>query len=204
MTVGLNVAQARANSSQDMIVFEETNAIMKAIIAASELGMYEATISNDSTMTTSTPTATKIGTVNNPNITPGDTLIINNTSITLGTSGTNLNCIVADINDAAVPGVTAEKDNDYLVLKIETSGQGWVYEIGSGSANTILGFTPGVYNASAPASVDYFNVWQGVTTDRALSAQIASVEKYFTNMGYKVLKTTNTSNNSTFNWNIFW
>ena len=121
MSVGLNAAQARSKASQDMIVYRETQAIMEAIITQSGLGKFEASVDDSTTMTVSTPSIQRIGTVNTPTVNVGDTLIIDSSTITLGTSGTSLNAIISDINDASVPGVTASKDAGYLVLTIEDS-----------------------------------------------------------------------------------
>lgn len=55
MTVGLNAAQARAKSTQDMIVFEECTAIMRAIITDSTAGLYDSYIEDSTTMTNSNP-----------------------------------------------------------------------------------------------------------------------------------------------------
>ena len=206
MTVGLNAAQARAKSQQDMIIYNEVNAIMLAVLASSANGVYEANVSDGTTMTESTPIATRIGTVNAPIIVPGDTLIINNQTIVLGATGTNLNAIIADINDANVPGVSASKDNDYLVLEITVSpSQVWQYEINSGATATAkVGLTVGVYTVSDPKSVSYYNAWQGVNTDRAISEQISSVEKYFNNLGYRIQKLAHPQTGKTFIWNLYW
>ena len=206
MTVGLNAAQARAKSQQDMIIYNEVNAIMLAVLASSANGVYEANVSDGTTMTESTPIATRIGTVNDPIIVPGDTLIINNQTIVLGATGTNLNAIIADINDANVPGVSASKDNDYLVLEITVlPSQVWQYEINSGATATAkVGLTVGVYTVSDPTSVSYYNAWQGVITDRAISEQISSVEKYFNNLGYRIQKLAHPQTGKTFIWNLYW
>jgi hypothetical protein len=205
MNIGLNAAQARANSSQDMIVFEETNTIMRAIISVSDVGEYYAVVDDNTSMTTSTPSASKIATVNNPTITPGNTIIINNQTVTLGTTGTNLNSIIADINDAEIPGVVASKDENYLVLTIETSQtSNWNYTIGAGTANSEVGLTAGTYTLSNPASVNYFNVWQGTETNRSLQSQMEQVTKYFTNLGYKIERITNTNTAKTFKWQVYW
>ena len=102
MSVGLNAAQARAKASQDMIVFNETQAIMKQVITESSSGNFEAYVDDTTTMTLSTPSANKIGTINTPTVSNGDTVIINAQTITLGTTGTSLNAVVSDINDAGV------------------------------------------------------------------------------------------------------
>lgn len=205
MNIGLNAAQARAKSSQDMVVFDECTAIMKSIITTSASGVYETYVDDGTTMTESTPSTFKIGTVNSPVINVGDTLIINSTTITLGTTGTNLNSIIADINDAALTGVTASKDAGYLVLNIVLDASTtWSYEIGSGTANAALGFSDGIYVPPTPASTTYFTSWQGSISDRALDNQMNAVIKYFGNLGYKVNRLTNSATGKTFRWHIYW
>jgi len=206
MTVGLNAAQARAKSSQDMIIYNEVHAIMLSILSASALGIYEATVSDSTTMTQSTPSADRTGTVTNPVILIGDTLIINSQTIVLGTSGTSLNSVISDINDANLDGVIASKADGYLVLSFTSSAsQNWQYEINSGGTATAkLGLTTGLYTIPDPQSVTYFNVWQGTQTDRAIFQQIQSVEKYFSNLGYRIQKTSNPLTNKTFSWNLYW
>lgn len=205
MSVGLNAAQARSKASQDMIVYKETQAIMEAVITESGLGNFEASIDDGTIMTISTPSVQKIGTVNNPTVNVGDTLIIDGNTITLGTSGTSLNAVISDINDAAVSGVTASKDAGYLVLSIEDSaGATWSYEIGAGTANTSLGFVAGVYTLPNPTSVGYYTAWQGTSTDRAIQNQMEQVIKHFSDLGYKIERLTNSSTNRTFKWYIYW
>lgn len=204
MSVGLNASQARANSRQDLTIFNETQTLMIAIINASENGVYETTISDGTTMTESTPVATVTATIQNPTIIGGEELIIQGETITLGTSGTNLNSIIADINDAAVSGVVASKQNDYLVLTITTSASTWQYTIGNGSANVVLGLTQGTYTAETPESADYFSVFMGTETDRAKQAQMDEVIRHFRNLGYKIDRVTNTTTSKTFSWYIYW
>ncbi|MDA9992234.1 hypothetical protein N9E03_00960 [bacterium] len=205
MSVGLNAAQARSKASQDMIVYKETQSIMEAIITQSGLGKFEAYVDDSTTMTISTPSVQKIGTVNNPTVNVGDTFIIDSNTITLGTSGTSLNAIISDINDAAIPGLTASKDAGYLVLTIEDSaGATWSYEIGAGTANTALGFVAGIYSITNPTSVDYYIVWQGTATDRAIQNQMNQVIKHFSDLGYKIERLTNTSTSRTLKWYVYW
>ena len=111
MTYYINQTQARANARQDLTIFNETSAIMKQVITDSLSGLYETTVSDGTTMTESTPQITITGSVSNPTITGTPTLIIAGSTITLGTSGTNLNSITADVNDAIIPGLVAGKDN---------------------------------------------------------------------------------------------
>lgn len=205
MTVGLNASQAIAKSSQDMIIFNEVDIIMRAVIAASGNGEYETEVTDGSLMTESTPSAQRIGAVNNPTIQPGDTFIINNHTVTLGTSGTNLNAIIADINDAEIPGVIASKDSNYLVITITLEQTTvWSYEIGAGTANASLGLVAGTYSVSNPDSVSYYNTWQGSSTDRAQVQQMNNVINHFKNLGYKIQRLTNTDTARTFIWHIHW
>ena len=205
MSVGLNAAQARSKASQDMIVFKETQTIMEKVIEQSGLGKFEALVEDGTTMTISTPSVQKIGTVNNPTISVGDTLIIDGNTVTLGTSGTSLNAIISDINDASISGVTASKDAGYLVLTIEDSaGATWSYEIGAGTANASIGVVAGVYTLPNPTSISYYTVWQGTLTDRAIQNQMEQVITHFSNLGYKIERLTNTSTNRTFKWYVYW
>ena len=205
MSVGLNASQARAKASQDMIVYKETQAIMEKVITESGLGKFEAYVDDGTTMTISTPSVANTGTVINPTISVGETLIIDSQTVTLGTTGTSLNAVIADINDAGVTGLTASKAGGYLVLTVEdAAGQTWTYEIGAGTANASLGFTAGVYSLTDPTSVSYFDVWQGTTSDRALQNQMEEVIREFNNLGYKIERLTNSSTNRTFKWYIYW
>lgn len=205
MSMGLNASQARAKSHQDLIIFNECTAIMQEIITVSATGAYELTIANKTNMTTTTPTATVIGTIVSPVINVGDTVIIQGTTVVLGTSGTNLNSVIADINDAAIAGVTASKDeNSHLVLTILTNPATWTYEIGAGTANAGLGLTTGVASVPSPVSKTYWETWAGTTVDRAKQQQMDAVVQYFVNLGYKVDRITNADTGRTFNWYIYW
>lgn len=205
MTVGLNASQARANSQQDMIIFNEATSIMEAVISASATGAFETTISDGTTMTESTPVATVTGSVQDPVVVVGTTVVINGTTVTLGVTGTSLNAVIADINDAAISGVIASKLNGYLVLEITlTASTTWQYTIGAGTANAALGLVDGTYTASNPSSVDYFNTWQGTLTDRAKTNQMDEVVKHFRNLGFKIERISNTATAKTFSWYVYW
>jgi len=205
MSIALNASQARANSKQDLTIFDETEVIMRSIISSSGDGLYETTVADGTTMTESTPDVIAVGSVVSPTIIATETIIINGISVTLGTTGTNLNSVIADINDAAIPNVLAYKDGNALRLKITVSGtNNWQYTIGAGTANTSLGLIAGTSTAASPASVNYFNVWQGTETDRAKFADMDSVSRHFKNLGYKIERVTNTVTGNTFSWYIYW
>lgn len=204
MTYYINKQEARSMARADLTIFNEVNAIMKQIITDAGNGLYETTVSDGTTMTESTPTSTITGTQVNPTITGTPTLIIAGVTITLGTSGTNLNAVVADINDAGVTGLVASKDagNNLVLSYTHPQQASWSVAIGSGTANADLGLTAGTTSATNPSSVDYFSVWQGVTNDRAKTDQMNQVISYFENLGYTISRLTNTATNKTFKWVI--
>ena len=206
MTYYINKQEARSMARADLTIFNEVNAIMKQIITDAGNGLYETTVSDGTTMTESTPTSTVTGTQVNPTITGTPTLIIAGVTITLGTSGTSVNAVVGDINDAGVAGLVASKTGNIsrnLVLSYTHPQQAsWSVAIGSGTANTDLGLTAGTTTATNPSSVDYFSVWQGVTNDRAKTDQMNQVISYFENLGYTISRLTNSATNKTFKWVI--
>ena len=99
MTYYINKTSARTIARADLTIFNETQALMKQVITDAGNGLYETTISDGTTMTESTPVITITGSVSNPTVTPGNSIIIAGNTILLGGTGTNLNSIIADIND---------------------------------------------------------------------------------------------------------
>lgn len=204
MTYYINKQEARSMARADLIIFDEVNAIMKQIITDAGNGLYETTVSDGTTMTESTPQISITGSVSNPTITGTPTLIIAGSTITLGTSGTNLNSIIADVNDAAVSGVVASKNtsNNLVLTYTAPAATAWQVTIGAGTANTDLGLTAGTTAATNPSSVDYFSVLRGMTSDRAKTDQMNQVISYFENLGYTISRLTNSATNKTFKWVI--
>jgi hypothetical protein len=203
VTYYINKQEARSMARADLTIFNEVNAIMKQIITDAGNGLYETTVSDGTTMTESTPQISITGSVSNPTITGTPTLIIAGSTITLGTSGTNLNSITADVNDAIIPGLVAGKDNvNFRVFYTAPASTAWQVTIGAGTANTDLGLTAGTITATNPSSIDYFSVWQGVTNDRAKTDQMNQVISYFENLGYTISRLTNSATNRTFKWVI--
>lgn len=204
MTYAINSQQARTRARQDLVIFREINDIMEKIIVDSGNGLYRSAVSDATTMTESTPVIVVTGTVSNPTITGTPTVIIDGTTITLGTTGTNLNSIIADINDAGLARTVASKNssNQLVLTYTAPAGTTWVFELGAGTANTALGLTAGTTTATNPESVAYFSVWQGTTPDRVKQDHINQVVNYFENLGYVVDIRTNTTTNKTLEWII--
>jgi hypothetical protein len=204
MTFYLNSTEARIHGRNNLTIFDEVHSIMRQIIVASDNGAYDITISNTG-MTSATPTSQVTGTVSNPTVIVGDTLIIAGATIALGTTGTSINAIIADINDAGVTGLVASKDaSNNLVLSYTHTPSNWSLTIGAGTANTALGLSPTTVSPTNPDSVTYYNVWTGGVTNRKYDDEMTQVIKYFKNLGYNIIQQKNTLTNSTFQWVIYW
>ena len=203
MTYSINSREARSKARQDIVIFREINTIMEQILIDAGDGKYQTIITDGTTMTESTPDVVVTGSVSLPTITPGDTLIVNGTTITLGTSGTALNNIISDINDANITGLVADKTNNALRLTYTTTqATQWKLEIGNGTANSALGLSVTTAYATTPDSVSYYSVWQGVSTDRGKYDQMSQIIKFFENLGYQIDRQTNTATEKTFKWVI--
>ena len=204
MTYSINKTEARTIARADLTIFNETQALMKQVITDSGNGLYETTITDDTTMTESTPTITITGSVANPTITSTPTVILGGVTVTLGTSGLNLNAVIADINDAAVSGLVASKNaaNNLVLTYTAPAATTWSFVVGAGTANTALGLTATTTTATNPDSVAYYNVWSGTTADRAKSDQMTQVITYFQNLGYSIERLKNTTTNKNLKWVI--
>ena len=53
-------------------------------------------------------------------------------------------------------------------------------------------------------SAMYANVWKGVIADRAKEVQMATIIKYFTDLGYSIERRSNPTTGTTFDWQIYW
>ena len=206
MNIGLNAAQARAKSNSDMIIYDEVQFIMKDIITQSAAGNYTSTITDGTTMTESTPEVIITGTVANPTIVVGETFSFNGTSVTLGTTGTNLNAIIADINDAAITGLVVSKNatNNIVLTHNIPAATSWSYVIDAATANNNLGITANTYTPPNPESSTYWHTWMGTGTNRGYKTQMDYIVKYFRDLGYRIERSTNSATNQTFQWDISW
>lgn len=208
MTHDLTASNARTVSTTDLNVYNEIDFIGRKVIAESLLGNLSVTIDDGTTMTDSTPAITVTGTVANPVFTANDTLILAGQTITLGndgTDGTGLNQAIADINDAAVAGLTASKNiSNQLVLTYDPPQTTWSFAIGAGTANTDLGLTASTATPSDPASLGYYSVWSGGTDDRKDAHEMTQVVNHFQQLGYSILQKKNIATGNTFLWEVYW
>lgn len=202
MTYSFNSKEALTVARNDLVIFREINTLMEQIITDAGNFLYETTVSDGTTMTESTPDIVVTGTVSAPTITVGQTIILNGTTLALGTTGTSLKAVIADIN-GYFPGIVASANaSNRLVLTRTTTAGAWTFTVGAGTANTALGLTATSYTATNPSSVSYFNVWQGTSTDRAKTDQMNQVISHFESLGYGIEQRTNTTTNNTFKWVI--
>ena len=204
MSYSINATNARLIARADLTIFNETQALMKQVITDAGNGLYETTITDGTEMTESTPTIVITGSIANPTITLTPTVILGGQTVTLGTTGTSLNAIIADINDAAIPGVVASKNaTDNIVITFTCSQTvSWNFVVGAGTANPDLGLTAVTTTATNPTSVDYFNCWQGNSSSRPKTDQMNQVILYFQNLGYNIERLKNTSTGKTIKWVI--
>ena len=202
---GLTASQARTVSTADSIVYNEIDAINREIIAQALLGNLEATINDSTTMTESTPTITVTGTVVSPTVgATGESLSIANESISLP-ANSDVDQIVAAINDAAIVGLVASKNTTQnIVLTYEPPMETWSLVIGVDSGNATVGFTDGTVSATDPTSRDYYNVWTNLTDDRKRSLHMTQVINYFQRLGYNIVQKLNTTTTNTFQWEVYW
>ena len=204
MSYSINATNARLIARADLTIFNETQALMKQVITDAGNGLYETTVTDGTTMTESTPTITVTGIQTNPTITGTPSVILGGQTINLGTTGTSLNAVIADINDAAVSGVVASKNaaNNLVITFTCSQTTTWTFVIGAGTANTDLGLTASTYTATNPTSVDFFNCWKGNATSRPKTDQMNQVRLYFEQLGYTIQRIENTSTGKTFKWVI--
>jgi hypothetical protein len=202
---GLTASQARTVSTSDLVVYNEIDAINREIVAQALAGNLEATVDDGTTMTESTPTLTVTGTVSDPIVGGlGEALTIAGESVTL-IANSDVDQIVAAINDAAIAGLTATKNaTQNVVLTYEPPMATWSLQIDADSGNATLGFTAGTVNAPVPDSRDYYDVWSNLTDDRKLSLNMTKVINYFQDQGYNIVQKLNTETGSTFKWEVYW
>jgi len=211
MAHDLTATQARTVSTTDAVIYNEIDTINRAVLAAALAGDLNTQVSDGTTMTESTPTITVTGSVANPTFTAADQVQLAGQAIALGVdagAGTGLDQAIADINNAAITGLTASKnDADQLVLTYIPPQSAWTLEIGAGTgtANADLGLTAGTVTATTPDSVSYYNMWSGQIEDRKKSFEFTQVIQHFQDSGYSILAKQNTASaQTTFLWEVYW
>jgi hypothetical protein len=202
----LSASQARTVSTTDQVIYNEIDAITRAILAAALAGDLTTTIDDGTTMTESTPiiTVTSSGA---GAFTPGNTLIIAGETIILGdgvTDGTGIEQAIADINNAGIAGLTATQSGTEIVLAYEPIQASWSLLIDAGTANAELGLTAGTYTATSPVSTEYYSMWSGQSEDRKKSFEFTQVISHFQGLGYNMVAKLNTETSNTIKWELYW
>ena len=204
MSIMISAADAKLQAQGNLVILQEVRAIEEAILTAVSSSLLNATVSDGTTMTMSTPAISATATVNNPTTTAGHTFTINSTTVTA--SGTTINSIVDDINALAIIGITASKTAVTGALKISSDNNNFTLTIAAGTGTLLgdLGLTAAVTNASA-VSKTYYDVWQNTSVNTTYKQQMSEVIKYFTNIGYTAIRQKNAdTTNTTFKWYVTW
>jgi len=209
MTHNFTATQARNLSTTDQVIYNEIDFINRAILADALAGNLQTTVNDGTTMTESTPVVTVVSTGYADGWTPGGTLTIAGTTVTLSSGvndGTNIDQATADINAAGVVGLVATNDGSEITLTYETPRTTWSLILAEDSgALGELGFTSGTFSAPAPESTEYYSVWSGQTEDRKKSFEFSEVVNHFQGLGYSILAKLNTeSQTATFMWEVYW
>ncbi len=204
MSIMISAADAKLQAQGNLVILREVRAIEEAILTAVNSNLLNATVSDGTTMTMSTPAISVTATVNNPTTTASQTFTINSTTVT--SSGTTINSIIDDINTLAISGITASKTAVAGALKIASDNNNFTLTLSAGSGTLLgdLGLTAATTTATAVSKV-YYNVWQGTATNTTYTQQMAEVIKYFTDKGYTIARQKNTdTTNTTFKWYVTW
>jgi hypothetical protein len=204
----ITATQARTVSTTDQVIYNEIDTITRAILTASLAGNLTVVVDDGTTMTQSTPaiTVTSTGTTT---FTATETIIIAGATITLGdgvNDGTGVEQAVADINNAAVTGLTATQSGTQIVLSYQPPQATWTLILaeGNGSALADLGFTASTVLATDPESVDYYNVWTSQATDRKKTYEYGQVVAHFQGIGYNIVPKKNIVTENTLKWELYW
>jgi len=200
----ISAADAKLQAQGNLVILQEVRAIEEAILTAVSSSLLNATVSDGTTMTMSTPAVSVTATVNAPTITAAHTFTINSTTVTA--SGTTLNSIVDDINTLAISGITASKTAVTGALKISSDNNNFtlIIAVGTGTILGDLGLTAATTTATA-VSKTYHTVWQNTSVNTTYKQQMSEVIKYFTNIGYTVIRQKNAdTTNTTFKWYVTW
>ena len=200
----ISAADAKLQGQGNLVILKEVRAIEEAILTAVSNSLLNATVSDGTIMTMSTPSIVVTGTVNAPTTTAADTFTINGTTVTA--SGTTLNSLVDDINTLALAGITASKSavSGAIVITSDNNNFALTIATGTGTILSDIGITAGVTNAT-DVSKTYYNVWQASASNTTYTQQMAEVIKNFVDLGYTVTRQKNAAtSNATFKWYVTW
>ena len=200
----ISAADAKLQGQGNLVILREVRTIEEAILTAVNSNLLNATVSDGTVMTISTPAIVATATINNPTITATDTFTINGTTVTA--SGTTLNLLVDDINTLAITGITASKTAVSGALTISSDNNNFALTIAAGTGTILsdIGLAIGVTNAT-DVSKNYYNVWQATETNTTYTQQMTEVIKNFVDLGYTITRQKNSStSNTTFKWYVTW
>ena len=91
-------------------------------------------------------------------------------------------------------------------LKIASDNNNFTLTLAAGTGTILgdLGLTAAVTTTSA-VSKTYYDVWQNTSVNTTYKQQMAEVIKYFTDIGYTLIRQKNAdTTNTTFKWHVTW
>jgi hypothetical protein len=204
MSIMISAADAKLQAQGNLVILQEVRAIEEAILTAVSNSLLNATVSDSTIMTMSTPAISVTATVNNPTTTAAHTFTINGTTVTA--SSTTINAIVDDINTLALTGITASKTAVAGALKISSDNNNFTLILAAATGTLLgdLGLTAATTTATA-VSKTYYTVWQNTSVNTTYKQQMSEVIKYFADKGYTLLRQKNAdTTNATFKWYVTW
>ena len=97
------------------------------------------------------------------------------------------------------------RDDNVIFNEIRNLEQAILNAIDAGQLEVFVSGTTMTDTGSGIAEARvYSKVWQGIVDDRAKDQRMASVIKYFSELGYQIDRRTNPNTGDTFRWAIFW
>lgn len=193
----LTATEMRNNPAFFAPIHTEARQIEDAILAAANLGLLDVTVS-DTLMTDTTLASWQ--TISSVQVSPTNTFNLTAHGFLTGdqvqflTTGT----LPTPINSTSV----------YYVIKINDNS----FKLAATKADSVNG-TPITISAAGSGSIQvrgvtvaqqFYNVWQGLSTDRVKTAQLTSLKSHFTNLGYTISQQSNPTTNGVFVWLLSW
>lgn len=193
---------ARNQSLNQLTLHREIRAIEEAVFVAVDANALNATVSDGTLMTESTPEIVVVGTEILPSVTTGFQISLDGVEITF-TDATSLNDVIDQINAASVSNVIASKDSSNHLVLTKT---GFEFNIQEGTvtgAITELGLPVGIVQTTTE-SMNYFTAFKGTVSNPTYTSQMDSVATYFSKIGYTIYRQTNQATGNTFQWYVTW
>lgn len=193
---------ARINSANELAIYNEVDAISRAVLQASANNLYEASV-NNSPMTSPTRIVTITATETFPTITLPASIVINGTTVDL-TTGASVFEVAYDIS-STISNVSATVVGGKLTLEYRGDSTNSTIEIVENATTIELGLPTGLFQTSNNSGYLYAKSFEGTMSSRLHDEQMNSVIDFFKQLGYNISRQLNNNNNNdNFLWRIYW